>query len=216
MSCKAVIFDLDGTLLDTLADIAAAMNRVLVRHGRAAYPLNAYGGFVGDGAEVLVRRTLQIGQGAAEDIAAYVQEFKAAYAQCWDAYTRPYPGIPELLDDLAGRGIPAAVLSNKPHEFAVRCIEAFLPGRRFAAVLGQRQGRPSKPDPAGAQEAAGLLRARPHDICYVGDTDTDMRTALAAGMVPVGVQWGFRPAAELRAAGARHLIGAPAELLAFF
>lgn len=215
MGCSAVVFDLDGTLLDTLADIATAMNRVLVRHGLAAFPLAAYRGFVGDGAEVLVRRTLLPGRGGAGDIASYVQEFKAAYAECWDAHTGPYAGIPELLDALAGRGIPAAVLSNKPHEFAVRCIDAFLPGRRFIAVLGQQPGRPPKPDPAGALEAARLLQVHPQDICYAGDTDTDMRTAIAAGMVPVGVQWGFRPAAELLAAGARHLIAAPAELLAF-
>jgi phosphoglycolate phosphatase len=213
MRCKAVLFDLDGTLLDTLEDIGQAMNRVLARHGLAAHPLSAYRGFVGDGAEVLVRRSLRPGQATEAEIFEYIQEFKTAYAQCWNVYTRPYPGIPQLLDMLAQRGIHKAVLSNKPHEFSVRCVEAFLPGWSFAAVLGEMPGRPLKPDPAGAQEAARLLKAAPREICYVGDTDTDMQTALAAGMLPVGALWGFRPAAELSASGAHYLIKTPAELL---
>ena len=212
MRCKAVLFDLDGTLLDTLDDIGQAMNRVLEYHGLAAYPLSAYRGFVGDGAEVLVRRTLRPGQAAEAEIAAGVREFKTAYAGCWNVRTKPYPGIPELLNMLAQRGIPAAVLSNKPHEFAVRCIEAFLPRWRFAAVLGEQPGRPRKPDPAGALEVARLLQAAPEAICYLGDTNTDMLTAVAAGMLPVGVLWGFRPEAELRASGAKHLLASPVDL----
>jgi len=213
MICTAVVFDLDGTLLDTLEDIGQAMNRVLAQHGLAAHPLSSYRNFVGDGAEVLVRRALRPGQATEVEIFKYIQEFKTAYAQCWNVYTRTYPGIPRLLDILAQRGIPAAVLSNKPHEFTVRCVEAFLPGWRFAAVLGEHPGRPLKPDPAGALEAARLLKAALRDICYVGDTNTDMQTALAAGMVPVGALWGFRSAAELRASGAHYLIKTPAELL---
>lgn len=214
MPCTAVLFDLDGTLLDTLDDIGQAMNRVLEQHGFAAYPLGAYRGFVGDGAEVLVRRALRPGQATEAEIPAYIQEFKAAYARCWNLSTRPYPGIPELLDRLVQGGIPAAVLSNKPHEFTVRCVAAFLPGRPFAAVLGEQAGRSRKPDPAGALEAARLLKVAPRQVCYVGDTDTDMQTATAAGMLPVGVEWGFRPAAELIASGAKHLIASPLELLA--
>ncbi len=214
MACTAVVFDLDGTLLDTLEDIGQAMNRVLEQHGSAAYPLGAYRNFVGDGAEVLVRRALRPGQATEGEIAGYIREFKAAYGECWDVCTRPYPGIPELLNALARAGIPAAVLSNKPHEFTIRCIEAFLPEWQFAAVLGQQEGRPRKPNPAGALEAALRLKTAPRQVCYVGDTDTDMQTALAAGMLPVGVEWGFRPAAELIASGARHLIASPLDLLA--
>ena len=213
MLCKAVLFDLDGTLLDTLDDIGGAMNRVLAQHGFDAYPLSAYRNFVGDGAEVLVRRALRPGQATEAEIPAYIQEFKKAYAGCWDACTRPYPGIPELLDMLAERGMPAAVLSNKPHEFTVRCVEAFLHRWRFGAVLGEQPGRPRKPDPAGALEAARLLYVKPEEVCYLGDTNTDMLTARAAGMLPVGVLWGFRPAAELLESGARHLIKKPLELI---
>ncbi len=213
MGCTAVIFDLDGTLLDTLKDIGLAMNRVLARHRFPEYPLGAYRRFVGDGAEVLVRRTLAPGRAAEHEIPGYVREFKEEYGLSWNVRTRPYPGVPELLRELARRGTPAAVLTNKPHEFAVRCIEAYFPGYRFAAVLGERPGRRRKPDPAGALEAAALLRAAPRQVCYLGDTDTDMLTAAAAGMVPVGVTWGFRPEEELRESGARHMLRSPAELL---
>lgn len=213
MHCEAVVFDLDGTLLDTLDDIGQAMNRALAQHGFADYPLSAYRSFVGDGAEVLVRRALHPRQVTEALIADCMADFKKAYARCWNMRTRPYPGIPELLDQLEQNGIPAAVLTNKPHEFAVRSVEAFLPECRFAAVLGEQPGRPRKPDPSGALEAARLLQAEPENICYLGDTDTDMQTALAAGMLPVGALWGFRPAAELVASGARHLIQRPAELL---
>ena len=212
MAIRAILFDLDGTLLDTLDDIGQAMNLVLVRHGLKEHPLPAYRNFVGDGAEMLVRRTLQHENPSEAMVRQFVTDFKAAYAETWNLCTKPYPGINELLDLLAEKQIPAAVLSNKPHEFTVRCVETFLPGRHFCAVLGEQPGRPCKPDSAGALEAARLLHAEPQQICYLGDTNTDMQTAIAAGMLPVGVLWGFRPAAELLASGAKHLIQTPIDL----
>jgi phosphoglycolate phosphatase len=213
MVIRGVIFDLDGTLLDTLADIACAMNRVLAGRGLAEYPLTDYRFFVGDGAEVLVRRTLSGHAAGEEMIRQCLAEFKSAYSESWNVLTKPYPGISELLDALEKKGLPMAVLSNKPHELTVCCVEAFLPRWRFAAVLGEQPGRPRKPDPAGALEAARLLHVPPRDIVYLGDTATDMRTALAAGMMPVGALWGFRPAAELLESGARHLIETPCRLM---
>ncbi len=214
MALRAVLFDLDGTLLDTLNDIAGAMNLVLARRGLKQHPLPAYRNFVGDGAEMLVRRTLQHENPSDAMVRQCIADFKAAYTETWNICTKPYPGITGLLDLLAEKEIPAAVLSNKPHEFTVRCVETFLPRWHFCAVLGEHPGRPCKPDPAGALEAARLLHTAPQEICYLGDTNTDMQTAISAGMLPVGVRWGFRPASELLAAGARHLIEAPAELLA--
>ncbi len=213
MALRAVLFDLDGTLLDTLDDIGGAMNLVLARCGLKQYPLSAYRNFVGDGAEVLVRRAMQHEKSSEAMVRQCITDFKAAYAETWNVCTKPYPGINELLDLLANKGIPAAVLSNKPHEFTVRCVETFLPRRHFCAVLGEQPGRPCKPDPAGAREAACLLHVEPQKICFLGDTNTDMQTAIAAGMLPVGVRWGFRPAAELLASGARYLIETPLELL---
>lgn len=213
MAIRGVVFDLDGTLLDTLADIACAMNRVLAGRGLTHYPVGDYRWFVGDGAEVLVRRTLS-GHGAGEEMVRQcLAEFKSAYAESWNVRTKPYPGIPELLDALEKKGLLMAVLSNKPHELTVRCVEAFLPRWRFAAVLGEQPGRPRKPDPAGAFEIAEFLHVPPQDIIYLGDTATDMQTAIAAGMMPVGALWGFRPAAELLASGARHLIETPSGLM---
>ena len=213
MALRAVIFDLDGTLLDTLDDIACAMNRVLAGRGLTEYPLSEYRWFVGEGAEMLVRKTLS-GHAAGEKmIRQCLAEFKSAYSENWNVLTKPYPGISELLDALEKKGLKMAVLSNKPHELTVRCVKAFLPRWRFAAVLGEQSGRTRKPDPAGAFEAAGLLHVPPQDIIYLGDTATDMQTAIAAGMLPVGALWGFRPAAELLASGARHLIETPSGLM---
>jgi len=212
MAIRAILFDLDGTLLDTLDDIGQAMNLVLVRHGLKEHSLPAYRNFVGDGAEMLVRRTLLHQNPSDAMVSQCVADFKAAYTETWNTCTKPYPGVNELLDGLTDKGIPTAVLSNKPHEFTVRCVETFLPGRHFCAVLGEQPGRPCKPDSAGALEAARLLHAEPQQICYLGDTNTDMQTAIAAGMLPVGVLWGFRPAVELLASGAKYLIQSPVDL----
>ncbi len=208
----AVIFDLDGTLLDSLGDIAEAMNVVLDRHGLPTHPVDRYRFFVGDGIDHLVRRALPAGvDGAAlERIAA---DMRAEYARRATRTTRPYPGIPELLDALVARGIPMGILTNKPHEPAVAMVRELLGRWPFPVIQGATDGLPKKPDPAGALRVAGALGVPPGRCLYVGDTGTDMRTARAAGMVPVGVLWGFRPREELEAAGARHLIDRPGELL---
>ena len=213
MAIRAVLFDLDGTLLDTLDDIGGAMNLVLADHGLPQYPLSRYRWFVGDGAEVLVRRALPPQQATQEMVRRCLDDFRTAYAQCWNVRTKPYPGIPELLDVLEKKGLGMAVLSNKPHEFTVLCVETYLPRWRFSAVFGEEPARRRKPDPAGALEISQCLNVPPRDIVYLGDTATDMQTAVAVGMMPVGALWGFRPASELLAAGARHLIETPLELV---
>ena len=208
---QAVIFDLDGTLVDSLADIASAMNEVLERHGFPAHPVGAYRRFVGDGMERLVRRALPpVGE---EIVVRVLEDMRRTYARRALRTTRPYPGIPDLLDRLAARGVPFAVLTNKPHEPAVAMVRALLGRWPFAAVQGAVPGRPRKPDPAGALELARRLGVTPEGCLFVGDTPTDMATAAAAGMVPVGVLWGFRTEPELRDAGARFLIERPLDLL---
>jgi phosphoglycolate phosphatase len=213
VSYEAVLFDLDGTLLDTLEDLAGAMNRVLDDLGCPTHPVDAYRYFVGEGIVNLVRRALPAdrrGEAAVEDCIA---RMRAAYAEHWADHTHVYDGVPAMLDALTARGLPMAVLSNKPHDFTVRCVQRFLGRWTFAAVQGVAPDVPAKPDPTGARAVAARLGIAPGRFLYAGDTGTDMQTAVAAGMFPLGVLWGFRPAAELTAAGALALAPAPADVL---
>ena len=214
MPVRAILFDLDGTLLDTLEDIAAAANLALERQGLPTHPPEAYRQFIGGGVALLCQRALPAARRADEAlIARCVDDFRAAYDLCWNVRTRPFDGIPPLLDALTARGLPLAVLSNKPNDFTRRCADQYLLHWPFPAVLGQRDGVPPKPDPAGALEVATLLNLPARDILYVGDSAVDMETARRAGMRPIGVAWGFRPTAELLASGAEAIIDHPAGLL---
>lgn len=210
---QAVIFDLDGTLLDTLEDIANSMNAVLRRHGRPEHDTPVYKYFVGDGMETLVRKALPADQRGEETVATCLAEMRAEYGRRWADTTRPYPGIPELLTGLSLRGIKTAVLSNKPDDFTRLTVERFLASWRFEHVIGLTQGSPKKPDPEAALQIARALGAAPEDCLYLGDTGTDMRTASNAGMFAVGALWGFRTAEEMLADGALELIAQPWELL---
>jgi phosphoglycolate phosphatase len=213
MTCRAVLFDLDGTLLDTIRDLADAANAALGQLGFAGHPVEAYKRLVGDGVEMLVRRALPPDRVDAAAVARCTALMKQEYSDRWARTTRPFDGIPEMLDALTARGIPLAVLSNKPDEFTQLCVARLLPRWRFAAVVGQSPRRPIKPDPAGALEIAARLGRPPAEVLYLGDTDTDMQTAAAAGMFPAGVLWGFRTREELLANGAKALLERPLELL---
>jgi len=208
-----VIFDLDGTLLDTLEDIAVAFNGVLARHGLPLHPLADYRHLVGDGAWVLAQRALPPDWRTEERIAACSREYVAAYRNLAPVRALPYPGIAQLLDGLVARGIPAAVLSNKSHDNAVSSVASLLASWPLSPVLGLREGVPRKPDPSAALEIARKLDLPPERIVFVGDTPNDIQTARAAGMLPAGACWGFRDEAELRAAGASLLLRHPADLL---
>ncbi len=209
----AVIFDLDGTLLDTLADIAAAANEVLQSLAYPSHDIEQYRLLVGSGVRRLFARALPseaVNDALLDQCGA---RFREAYERQWNVRTRVYDGIPELLDALQQRGLPMAILSNKPHEYTCRCTEHYLSRWPFPIVLGQRDGIPRKPDPAAAFEILEQL-AVPASLCfYLGDSDVDMRTAIAAGLFPIGVLWGFRSADELTRSGARTLISHPLELL---
>lgn len=210
MSPRAIVFDLDGTLLDTLEDLADSMNAVLARAGHPTHPVAAYRHFVGDGVRTLVRRSLPA---AAGDVDGGVDAMLEEYGRRWREKTRPYPGVDVLLDGLTDRGLPFAILSNKPHDFTRLTAEALLDRWRFAEIWGVRNGIPPKPDPTGALAMAAALSVTPGEILYLGDTNTDMQTAVSAGMDPAGVLWGFRDAAELRASGARVLVERPEHVL---
>jgi phosphoglycolate phosphatase len=213
MRFRAVLFDLDGTLLDTLEDIARAANEVLESLGCPSHPPQAYRRFIGDGVAMLFRRALPHDHVEPELVDRCVEGFPEAYGRSWNVHTHPYDGIPELLDALVARGLDLAVLSNKPDEFTRLAVAEYLARWPMRAVLGQRRGVPRKPDPAGAIEVARGLEIPARQFLYVGDTAVDMETACRAGMFPVGVAWGFRPVEELRSSGARAILERPAELV---
>lgn len=213
MRYKAVIFDLDGTLLDTLDDLGDSMNSVLSRHGYPTHDLGAYRYFVGNGMRNLVKRALPENKRDSASVDQGLLELRGEYAKRWADKTKPYPGIPELLDALTVKGVKLAVLSNKPDKFSNDIVKQLLRNWSFYPVYGEREGIPIKPDPAGALEIAKILELRPEDFLYIGDTGVDMKTAASAGMYAVGVLWGFRDAEELRNNGANMIIADPLEIL---
>ncbi|WP_239576319.1 HAD family hydrolase [Archangium primigenium] len=198
---RAAIFDLDGTLLDSLHDIGAALNHALVTHGLPPHPLEACRSFVGEGVSVLVSRALPPGREDAH--AAVVASYRARYAEHMLDHTRPFVGIPELLARLQAEGVKLAVLSNKPDAATRALVTALFPQVPFAAVYGERAGVPRKPDPTAALGVAAELGVAPAECAFIGDTAVDVDTARAAGMVAVGVSWGFRDAEELVSHGAQ-------------
>jgi phosphoglycolate phosphatase len=214
MKYSAVIFDLDGTLLDTLDDLGDSMNAVLASLGYPVHAMEGYKYFVGDGVENLVRRTLpEPVRGNAALVLETVPKMRSEYARRWKDKTRLYDGVAELLDGLTGRGVRIAILSNKPHSAVLEVVDHFFKPWRFEVVLGARPEVPNKPDPASALEVCGILGLAPEKVLYLGDTNTDMLTANAAGMFPVGALWGFRTETELLESGAGALVSHPREVL---
>ena len=210
---KAVIFDLDGTLLDSIEDLADSMNAVLAKAGYPVHDLQSYKYFVGNGMKNLVINALPPEHRNEDTIKIYTQKMKEEYAKRWNVKTRPYEGIPELLDALETMGMDMAVLSNKPDNFTKIIVEELLPKWKFSVVFGERTSVPRKPDPTGALEIAHILNLKPHEVLYLGDTGTDMKTAVSAGMYAVGALWGFREKDELLENGAKVIIQNPLELL---
>jgi phosphoglycolate phosphatase len=213
MTFKAILFDLDGTLLDTLEDIADSANRVLAGRGLPTHPVDAYREAVGQGARQLIVNILPDADRDTDTIRTCLDDFLGGYGQNWNKKTKPYAGVRELLDALKTRGIKLAVLSNKPAEFTVKCVNELLPGWTFDAIIGASDDMPNKPDPAGAVEVARRLNIAPEEILFVGDSGIDMRTAVAAGMFAVGALWGFRGRDELLREGAKVLVNHPREIL---
>jgi len=213
MQYRAVLFDLDGTLLDTLEDLADSTNAALAALGFPPRPVEEYRVLVGDGIRNLALRALPQGHKDAETVDRCVRMTRSEYGRRWDAKTRPYPGVPELLDGLARRGVHMGILSNKPDAATREVVAKLLFEWTFDVVRGAQEGVPLKPDPAAALDVAAALSTEPRHFLYLGDTNTDMQTARTAGMRAVGALWGFRTAEELRAAGAQDLIGRPQDLL---
>jgi len=210
---RAVLFDLDGTLLNTIEDLSDSMNRVLTILGFPGHPVEAYRYFVGEGMEMLVRRSLPASEMDEETVDNCLALMRGEYDSHWHDKTRPYPGIEELLTALPHHATSLAVLSNKPHEMTVKVINHFFPKTPFAAVWGARPGMAKKPSPQGALLLAEELGLAPENFLYVGDTATDMQTARRAGMTAVGAAWGFRTVEELLGSGADCIAEQPLEIV---
>jgi phosphoglycolate phosphatase len=210
---KAILFDLDGTLLDTLADLADAMNAALSHFAYPQHSLESYKTAVGDGIHVLAERVLPAAHKTPETIATLVTEMQRIYTTCWMNKTTPYKGIPELLKELQARDIRTAVLSNKPDSKTRICVEHYFSPDSFDIVMGASDQFPLKPDPTAARHIMNTMQIRPENWLYLGDTNTDMQTASRAGIKAVGVSWGFRHRQELIDNGANLIIDTPLELL---
>lgn len=216
MIYKALISDLDGTLLDTLEDLAGAVNTALEQLGLPQHPVQTYRYFVGDGRRMLALRSLPPGCRDDATLSRLLQVLNDDYMKGWMGMTKPYPGIPEMLDRLTVRGIRMAILSNKPHDYTEATAASLLSQWSFEHVIGESTDNPRKPDPSGALRIAEAMRLDPQTCIYIGDSGVDMQTARAAGMYPVGVLWGFRDATELLSDGAALLAHHPEDIVRLF
>ncbi len=216
MNYRAVIFDLDGTLADTLEDIADNMNRVLAERHFPTHEYDAYRFYVGNGLKNLVTQCLP--ESARNDviISECHDRMVAEYNLNYINKTQLYEGIPELLDTLSSQHIKLAVLSNKADPLTQKICNELLKKWKFEVVMGANDRFPRKPDPASATFVSGQMGIMPANICYLGDSDVDMKTAIAAGFYPVGAGWGFRPKEELAENGAKRVIDHPMDLLNIF
>lgn len=213
MKFEAIIFDLDGTLLDTLEDIADSANNVLARRGYAAHEAGDYKLMIGAGVRKLVERMLPRGAGEPGLIDRCLAEMREEYGRNWKNKTRPYDGVPEMLEGVAALGLKRAVLSNKPDDLTRVCVAELLTPWSFDVVAGQGGAIRHKPDPAGALELARRMDVAPDSTLFLGDSDIDILTAVNAGMYPAGALWGFRTREELSGAGALALLDHPRQLL---
>lgn len=214
---QAVIFDLDGTLLDSLEDLANAVNGMLASAGYPQHPLVAYRQFVGDGLEMLVRRALPSHVADSLSHEAFVElvrETSANYIRDWASASQPYPQIPFLLEALRKKAIPRSVVTNKPHAWTLRILEHFFADAGFAFIQGAKPDIPRKPNPTSALQAAQFMKVEPYRTVFLGDSNVDMLTAKHAGMRAIGAAWGFRGSEELKAAGAEIVLDNPIDLLA--
>lgn len=210
---KLLIFDLDGTLLDTIEDLANATNHALKQFNFPLHETADYRFFVGNGINKLIERALPETHRNADVLSMVKHEFLKYYLAHAEDCTRPYPEIPELLDVLQQQGYQIGVASNKMHDATVDLVQRFFPGIHFTAVLGQRDGIPVKPSPEILNEIVDIAGAPKSETLYIGDSGTDAQTAVNAGIRFTGVLWGFRPRREMEEAGAKKFVEKPQEIL---
>ena len=214
MIYRAAIFDMDGTLVDTLEDLADSVNEMLAHYNFPQRTIDEVRKFVGNGAKKLMERALPAEKSADEN---FVLEALEIYNQCYSRHvlnkTKPYDGIMEFLSELAEKKIPLGICTNKQNFAAQIIAEKIFNPIKFSEVIGDEKGKPRKPDPTRALEIAKKFGVQPAEVAYFGDTAVDMNTANNAGFLPVGVTWGFRPESELHESGAKIIVHHPKEIL---
>ena len=208
---KTVIFDLDGTLLDSIEDIASSMNKVLESLQLPTHKIEDYKHFVGGGVDILVENALNNQSKEIKD--EVIKRFKIEYDGKLHSKTLPYDGIYELLDELKKLDINLAVLSNKPHEFTVSYVNHFFKNYNLQEIHGQKKDVPKKPDPKAALDIVKCLDSSCENTYFIGDTKIDMQTAKSANMTAIGVLWGFRDEKELKEHGADFIVKEPLEII---
>lgn len=209
---KLIIFDLDGTLLDTIEDLANATNYALSQFDLPVHPVESYRYFIGNGLQKLLEKACPEDRRNPELISMLRDKFIGYYYRNADANTRPYAGISELVNSLNEKGYYLAVASNKVHDATVELVKRFFPEINFRAVFGQRDGYPVKPDPSILNEIIDIAGVNHNEVIYIGDSGVDATTALRAGVDFIGVLWGFRTENELRAAGATIVADKPSNI----
>jgi phosphoglycolate phosphatase len=209
---EAVIFDLDGTILNTLDDLADSANHVLSENGYRTYPTEQYKTFVGNGIPKLIERILpqDVSEAVFERVLA---EFRVYYGEHKNDKTAPYRGIPEMLAELKNHGLKICVLSNKQHDLSVEIVKHHFGNDTFDLIRGKMEQFPAKPDPASCNDVISILNITKRNILYVGDSNVDMQTGANAGLVKCGVSWGFRSVEELKSAGADYIARTPQDIL---
>ena len=209
---NSIIFDLDGTLLNTIEDLANACNYALTTLGYKTHEVEKYKTFVGNGRYKLVERMLPEDKRSIENIEKALELFDSYYEKHMIDMTKPYDGIMEMLDCLINRGINIAVVSNKPHEFTTEVVKNYF-GNRFEVVYGHKKNTKEKPDPWAVLEVIDEFKVNKDECLYVGDSEIDINTAKNAGVKSVGVEWGFRGKGELESAGANYIVNKPEQIL---
>ena len=212
---KLVIFDLDGTLLDTIADLAESANYALKQLGYPTHPVDTIRTFVGNGINKLLERALPAQEQTEENVMRMRSHFVPYYDIHNADLSSPYPGIVSLLEDLQAKGILLGVASNKYQAATVKLVKQYFPTIDFVEILGQREGINVKPDPTIVFDILKKSNVSPEEVLYVGDSGVDMQTAINAGVDAVGVTWGFRPRAELESFHPMGLIDEASELMKF-
>lgn len=210
---KLIIFDLDGTLLDTIHDLAASTNHLLALRGYPTHETETYLRLVGHGITDLITRALPESSRTTEIIQSVKEEQRVYYRAHMADLTRPFPGVEETLRELIKAGGTLAVVTNKPQLPSAGLMQKFFPEIPFFSVVGQVDGHPQKPDPTSVNKIIADFGCAKEEVLYCGDSDVDMQTANRAGVFAVGVLWGYRPKEELLASGAARLISSPQELL---
>ena len=213
MKYQAAIFDMDGTLIDSLEDLTDSVNEAMAHYDFPSHTLEECRYFVGNGARKLIERSVPKDKASDSDFVSEVLEY---YNGCYKRHltnkTHPYDGILEMLQNLQSKKIPLGVCTNKQQFAADEIISAMFPANMFGAVIGDQKGMPRKPDPAKVLKIAAQFNVKPERVAYFGDTSVDMETAHNAGFLSIGVTWGFRPKSELIESGAEIIINHPSEL----